>query len=161
MTLVGLRRNIDYEEAMQLVDSKGDFVLGGLEYPAMKIVRNPLFQRMAEGIETTHTQQTMGRMQEEQRVQNIQHISVETGVTRQDLEAIIGQMASAQASQQPDVDMGPPSRDTAQEASNCATTTQWKVFPRNPNLSASVNPAVWSVRNPCRRSRSGPAPRPR
>ena len=52
--LAGLRRNIDYSEAVKLVD-KGDFLLGGLTYPATKIVRSPLFQRMANGIDETHT----------------------------------------------------------------------------------------------------------
>jgi len=117
--IAGLRRNIDYEEAMQLVD-KGDFILGGLEYPALKMVRNPLLQRMTEGIETTHTKQQLGIMEENERIQNIQRISVDTGVTRQDLQAVLESIGRSEASQQPDVDMGPSQRDIAQEASNVA-----------------------------------------
>ena len=71
MSIVGLRKNIDYDTALKLVD-KGDFVLGGLEYPATKIVRSPLFQRMAGDIEQTASQQTLSRMDETQRVANIQ-----------------------------------------------------------------------------------------
>ena len=88
MSIVGLRRNIDYNEAVQLVD-KGDFLLGGLEYPATKIVRSPLFQRMANGIEDTHTQQTLNRMDETQRMENIQRISIETGLSKVDLQHLM------------------------------------------------------------------------
>ena len=72
MIIVGLRKNLDYETALKLVD-KGDVILGGLEYPATKIVRSPLFQRMAGEIEQTATQQTLRRMDETQRMENIQN----------------------------------------------------------------------------------------
>lgn len=124
--IVGLRRNIDYNDAVQLVD-KGDFLLGGLAYPATKIVRSPLFQRMANGIEETHTQQTMNNLDETQRVATMQKISVEAGVSKQDLQELmnhISRMSQSQGGGQggggggsDDQDMPPPpGRDVAKEA---------------------------------------------
>ena len=123
--IVGLRRNIDYNEAVQLVD-KGDFLLGGLAYPATKIVRSPLFQRMANGIEETHTQQTMNNLDETQRVATMQKISVEAGVSKQDLQELMshisrmsqgGQGGGGAGGGGGDQDMPPPpGRDVAKEA---------------------------------------------
>ena len=123
--IVGLRRNIDYNEAVQLVD-KGDFLLGGLAYPATKIVRSPLFQRMANGIEETHTQQTMNNLDETQRVATMQKISVEAGVSKQDLQELMnhisrmsqgGGQGGGGAGGGGDQDMPPPpGRDVAKEA---------------------------------------------
>jgi len=79
MNIVGLRKNLDYETALELVD-KGDFVLGGLEYPATKIVRSPLFQRLAGEFEQTATQQTLRRIDKTQRVENIQRMAIDRGV---------------------------------------------------------------------------------
>ena len=58
MSIVGLRKTLDYETASKLVD-KGDFILGGLEYPATKLVRSPLFQRLAGEIDATATHHTI------------------------------------------------------------------------------------------------------
>ena len=122
--IVGLRRNIDYNEAVQLVD-KGDFLLGGLAYPATKIVRSPLFQRMANGIEETHTQQTMNNLDETQRVATMQKISVEAGVSKQDLQELMSHISRMSQGGQGgqggggggDQDMPPPpGRDVAKEA---------------------------------------------
>ena len=124
--IVGLRRNIDYNEAVQLVD-KGDFLLGGLAYPATKIVRSPLFQRMANGIEETHTQQTMNNLDETQRVATMQKISVEAGVSKQDLQELMSHISRMSQGGQggqggggggsDDQDMPPPpGRDVAKEA---------------------------------------------
>ncbi len=122
--IVGLRRNIDYNEAVQLVD-KGDFLLGGLAYPATKIVRSPLFQRMANGIEETHTQQTMNNLDETQRVATMQKISVEAGVSKQDLQELMNHISRMSQGGQGgggaggggDQDMPPPpGRDVAKEA---------------------------------------------
>ena len=122
--IVGLRRNIDYNEAVQLVD-KGDFLLGGLAYPATKIVRSPLFQRMANGIEDAHTQQTMNNLDETQRVATMQKISVEAGVSKQDLQELMSHISRMSQGGQGgggaggggDQDMPPPpGRDVAKEA---------------------------------------------
>ena len=120
--IVGLRRNIDYNDAVQLVD-KGDFLLGGLAYPATKIVRSPLFQRMANGIEETHTQQTMNNLDETQRVATMQKISVEAGVSKQDLQELMNHISRMSQGGQgggggsDDQDMPPPpGRDVAKEA---------------------------------------------
>ena len=122
--IVGLRRNIDYNEAVQLVD-KGDFLLGGLAYPATKIVRSPLFQRMANGIEDAHTQQTMNNLDETQRVATMQKISVEAGVSKQDLQELMSHISrmsqgggqGGQGGGGGDQDMPPPpGRDVAKEA---------------------------------------------
>jgi hypothetical protein len=125
--IVGLRRNIDYNDAVQLVD-KGDFLLGGLAYPATKIVRSPLFQRMANGIEDAHTQQTMNNLDETQRVATMQKISVEAGVSKQDLQELMNHISRMSQGGQgggqggggggsDDQDMPPPpGRDVAKEA---------------------------------------------
>ena len=96
--IVGLRRNIDYDEAMQRVD-RGDFLLGGLAYPATKIVRSPLFQRMAAGIEQTHTNQTTAVLDEQQRNADMQKISIEAGVSKADLHELMEHMTRMSQSQ--------------------------------------------------------------
>ena len=63
MSIVGLRKTLDYETASKLVD-KGDFIVGGLEYPATKLVRSPLFQRLAGEIDATATHHTIKRIEE-------------------------------------------------------------------------------------------------
>ena len=96
--IVGLRRNIDYDEAMQRVD-RGDFLLGGLAYPATKIVRSPLFQRMAAGIEQTHTNQTTAVLDEQQRNADMQKISIQAGVSKADLHELMEHMTRMSQSQ--------------------------------------------------------------
>ena len=99
--IIGLRRNIDYDEAVQRVD-RGDFVLGGLSYPATKIVRSPLFQRMANGIEQTHTNQTTSILDEQQRNADMQKISIEAGVSKADLQELMDHISRmSQRGQQP------------------------------------------------------------
>ena len=96
--IVGLRRNIDYDEAVQRVD-RGDFLLGGLAYPATKIVRSPLFQRMANGIDQVHTAQTAGIIDEQQRNADMQKISIEAGVSKADLKELMEHMTRMSQSQ--------------------------------------------------------------
>mgnify|MGYP003328625367 CR=1 FL=1 len=96
--IVGLRRNIDYDEAVQRVD-RGDFLLGGLAYPATKIVRSPLFQRMANGIDQVHTAQTAGIIDEQQRNADMQKMSIEAGVSKADLKELMEHMTRMSQSQ--------------------------------------------------------------
>ena len=88
MSIIGLRKNIDYETASKLVD-KGDFILGGLEYPATKLIRSPLFQRLAGEIDQTATTHTIKRIEETQRIENIQRVAMDQGVSKNDLQHLI------------------------------------------------------------------------
>jgi len=81
---------------------------------------------MANGIEETHTQQTMNNLDETQRVATMQKISVEAGVSKQDLQELMshisrmsqgGQGGQGGGGGSDDQDMPPPpGRDVAKEA---------------------------------------------
>ena len=58
MSIVGLRKQIDYDTAARLVEV-GNPVLGAMAYSATQMVRSPLFQRMAMGIDETATAHTV------------------------------------------------------------------------------------------------------
>ena len=92
MSIIGLRKNLSFETAAKLVD-KGDFVLGGLEYPATKIIRSPLFQKLAGEIDQTATTHTIKRIEETQRIENIQRVAMDQGVSKTDLQALMEQIA--------------------------------------------------------------------
>ena len=56
----GFRRQISFEEAAKLADVDGPRIT--FDYPAIRLTQSPLFQRMAEQIDATVTQQNVGRI---------------------------------------------------------------------------------------------------
>ena len=81
--MLGLRKNIDYKTAVQLAEHNP--VVGGVSYAATQMIRSPLFQRLAAGIDETAKKQTLGSIDEKQRLESIQKIAMETGVSKADL----------------------------------------------------------------------------
>ena len=60
--MLGLRKNIDYKTAVQLAEHNP--VVGGVSYAATQMIRSPLFQRLAAGIDETAKNQTLGSIDE-------------------------------------------------------------------------------------------------
>ena len=104
--MLGLRKNIDYKTAVQLVEHNP--VVGGVSYAATQMIRSPLFQRLAAGIDETAKNQTLGSIDERQRLESIQKIAIETGVSKADLTQLMEHIARVQPQQGPPGPQGEP-----------------------------------------------------
>ena len=95
----GFRRQITFEEAAQLADVEGPRLT--FDYPALRLVQSPLFQRMGEQIDANVTQQNLGRIAAVEQQNDLQQAAMSAGVTRTDLEEIMNQMSRMQGMQGP------------------------------------------------------------
>ena len=76
-------------------------MVGGVSYAATQMIRSPLFQRLAAGIDETAKNQTLGSIDEKQRLESIQNIAMETGVSKADLTQLMEHIARVQPQQGP------------------------------------------------------------
>ena len=90
----GFRRQITFAEAAQLADVEGPRLT--FDYPALRLTRSPLFQKMADQIDANVTQQNIGRIAAVEQQNDLQQAAMSAGVTRTYLEEIMGQMSRMQ-----------------------------------------------------------------
>ena len=103
--IAGLRRQLTFAEAARLADVEGPPIT--YDYAALRMTQSPLFQRMGEKLEADITQQNMGRMAHVEREHDIRQAAMQAGVTRADLEEVMGQVARMQGPMGPPGPMGP------------------------------------------------------
>jgi hypothetical protein len=103
----GFRRVITFEEAAQLADAAEVGPPLRLEYPSLRLVQSPLFQRMAAQIEETATQQTVSRIAAVEQDHQMQQAAMNAGVTRMDLEEVMRQVSRMEGPPGPPGEQGP------------------------------------------------------